>query len=749
MRILAIRARAFGPLQGKELQLRHGMNVICGPNEAGKSSWHAALYAGLCGMRRGRGAPTKEDREFTERHTPWSGDEWKVEIDVELQDGRRVQISQNLANLADCKATDLQTGRDLTAELDDEGTPDGAKLLGLSRKTLPATIFVRQADMLRVLKDAQGLQDYIQRAASTGRADETAERAIVRLETFRSDSVGTTRSNSTKPLRRALDHLAQMTEQVEDARRLHARYLLLVEQKNQAIAATDTAESHLKAADRALAFRKVESLQAHLARVDQLAEGFPEGEPEVPAVELERLGHVREVLAAFNSRPAEPALVAGATATDIEVELQQLLDSRFADTNVEPGRLGGESPHREFGIRKAATLAFSTGLVVVGSLTAALGSEELRFVGLLGVGTGVALLLAVPLWYGRFSHESAPEDQVRDRTAQRRRDLEQTLASRRALEASQDADRLQRHDAEQAVREIAAEMGVTEARFEDALGKLRSLMATTEDLVTRRLKERENWARLRELLGDKTREELAQDLASAQSGVPPDDGQEHAEVGDDVNRLAELEAEYREGCRLRDSLDGQIFHYGKDMLSVSAAEEAEAHARKELDRLRSLGKVVERTLYFMTEARDRVQRDIAPRLASSIQSKLPTITAGRYQEALVDPTTLEVRVRSHDGEWRQAKLLSHGTKEQIYLLARFALAEHLVTIGESAPLVFDDVTVQFDATRTIAFLDLLRNLSEERQIIVFSQEPEVVDWGRPNLAGEKDLLVELEGPREA
>ena len=55
MRIERVVAHAFGPLIDATLDLAPGMTVVYGPNEAGKSSWHAALYAGLCGVRRGRG----------------------------------------------------------------------------------------------------------------------------------------------------------------------------------------------------------------------------------------------------------------------------------------------------------------------------------------------------------------------------------------------------------------------------------------------------------------------------------------------------------------------------------------------------------------------------------------------------------------------------------------------------------------------------------------------------------------------
>ena len=54
MRINKINAVAFGPLADESLSLAPGMTVVVGDNESAKSSWHAAVYAALCGRRRGR-----------------------------------------------------------------------------------------------------------------------------------------------------------------------------------------------------------------------------------------------------------------------------------------------------------------------------------------------------------------------------------------------------------------------------------------------------------------------------------------------------------------------------------------------------------------------------------------------------------------------------------------------------------------------------------------------------------------------
>lgn len=83
--------------------------------------------------------------------------------------------------------------------------------------------------------------------------------------------------------------------------------------------------------------------------------------------------------------------------------------------------------------------------------------------------------------------------------------------------------------------------------------------------------------------------------------------------------------------------------------------------------------------------------------------------------------------------------------EQIYLLLRIALAEHLTKKGERCPLLLDEVTVQSDRERTARILDLLHALTSERQIVLFTQEEDVRDWAKARLIGERDRYIDLAG----
>jgi len=225
VRIESVTAEAFGPFTDVTLTFSPQLTVIYGPNEAGKSSWHAAIYAALCGMRRG---PRRlGDRDFTDLHRPWSRNAWDVRAVLHLGDGRRVELRQNLLDLAHCSATDADLGRDISGEILNDRTPDAAKWLGLDRQSFLSVACVRQAEIQAVAEDSVLLQEELQRAAASVSRDATAAEAIARLDDFLREHVGQDRANSTKPLQRAKLCLAAAETGVANAREKHAQWLIV------------------------------------------------------------------------------------------------------------------------------------------------------------------------------------------------------------------------------------------------------------------------------------------------------------------------------------------------------------------------------------------------------------------------------------------------------------------------------------------------------------------------------------------
>lgn len=69
MRITELRITHFGKLHNMNISLSDGINLIEGPNESGKSTIHAFVYAMLFGNERARGRAAKDDPYV--RYQPW------------------------------------------------------------------------------------------------------------------------------------------------------------------------------------------------------------------------------------------------------------------------------------------------------------------------------------------------------------------------------------------------------------------------------------------------------------------------------------------------------------------------------------------------------------------------------------------------------------------------------------------------------------------------------------------------------
>lgn len=680
-------ATAFGPFRDRRFEFAPGFNVLHGPNETGKSSLHAALWLGLCGMRRGRGRPGA-DLELEKRHRPWDGTDWRLGLCLWLADGRRVEITQDLDGKVESRAIDLDLGRDLTGEILLEGSPDGSKWLGLDRRAFLFTAAVRQAELLRVLDHPESLREHLQRAADTSGADVTAAAALARIEAFQREFVGQNRANSTKPLRRARERFEAAKEDLERAQQEHAEFLRLGEREAQ-IAVVETAEPPEIGPPPAL----LEAEAAYRAAQHAVQD------------------HVR-------SRPPEVAApdTGDATPEDL-IRLAERLERSEprTDSGLAARRCQLEAQRKRFATQRGLGIAAGGALLALGAVLLVRGDR----VG----GPAVALLGIVLAWYaGRSGRLAAILQQLGECTAAQRQERERHVAWQQ--------DRVE-------AQARVAEWGVD---AEPALLRQAAVQWQRAREFHRRLEiwEREHGERQR-LRADRARI-LRDSLAALE-----------------VESSGDLEADlvsYRRACARRVEvsrraeselvrLRTEMRLRGERLRSVAGAEEEFHAAAQEIERVTRLDSTLQRTREFLAHAQERVHRDIAPVLAASLERRLGEVTGGRYVEAVVDPESLEVRVRGGDGTWREAARLSHGTAEQIYLLLRVALAEHLTRHGESSPLLLDDATVQFDAERELAMLGALQVVSRERQVILLTQEDAIRDWAREHLVEPRDRFQQL------
>jgi uncharacterized protein YhaN len=298
--------------------------------------------------------------------------------------------------------------------------------------------------------------------------------------------------------------------------------------------------------------------------------------------------------------------------------------------------------------------------------------------------------------------------------------------------------------AEQQLLAAAAEAGYSDAPDPEQLAAtMRDWLTKQEMLDVDRRQQSELVARLDQLLDGRTLQQLEGETAQLMADAgdsPPED------APDLDDRSGELEALQFSARQRRDTLAelvGQIEGAEGHLLDVSQAIEVEARAAAEVTRLTALAQALDVASEILGTAQEKLHADIAPVLNETIRPWVPLITRDRYDDIRVNPATLEIEAHEAAGQFRPATVLSHGTTEQLYLLLRLALAQRLTTTGERVPVILDDVTVQSDTDRTVAALDLLHELSAEHQVVLFSQEDEVLRWAEVELNDRRDRLIRL------
>jgi len=283
------------------------------------------------------------------------------------------------------------------------------------------------------------------------------------------------------------------------------------------------------------------------------------------------------------------------------------------------------------------------------------------------------------------------------------------------------------------LRDAVTAIGGTGDRPEDLLRSIAEWQRSWDRLLREAEEERNAWAELQSLLADGTLGDLETSLSAAQS--------HHSALMEAALRYAACDPVDPTLAATCSALAATVAELARTLPSVPDAEEAVQTAALELAEVTAEVEAIDLASRYLAAAQEKVHSTIAPILEDTLRSWLPVVTDGRYVDAAVDAPSLTVRVCTASESWHQASRLSLGTAEQVYLLLRVALAQHLAS--EPCPLLLDDVTVQADDARTRAVLDLLLQLSEDRQIVLFAQETAVVEWAQERL-GERDLLHQLD-----
>ena len=155
---------------------------------------------------------------------------------------------------------------------------------------------------------------------------------------------------------------------------------------------------------------------------------------------------------------------------------------------------------------------------------------------------------------------------------------------------------------------------------------------------------------------------------------------------------------------------GRLEHLGDPVVLAAEAEELE----KAIARLEEEYRAIELAREALKNANREIQVRLAPMISRLAGEYMARMTGGEHSSLEFDD---EFRFSASG---RGVGFLSSGTAAQLYLAVRLAICSLVIADGESCPIILDDALISFDDTRAKAALRLLRELSSERQVIIFT-----------------------------
>ena len=697
MKILSMTA-TFGKLQNSTLDLKPGFNLIHAPNEWGKSTWCAFLVAMLYGIDT-RQRTTDSVLADKERYAPWSGQPMSGRMDI-LWQGRAITLERTTkgrAPLGQFRAYETETGLavpELTAE------NCGKLLLGVEKEVFTRAGFIRLTDLPVTQNEA--LRRRLNALVTTGDESGEADRLSARLQKLKN----AVRSNSkTGLLPQEQAKLQALRDDLEAQRRLKAKTCQLSERAAQLQAHLQKLYAHRRALESRAAQENRARLQEAQAREAQLKAELEKLEqkcallPEREALRRQKTG-LEEAMAARQA---------------LYMEIQMLPreavppEAPFCEPGEEPKAVSARvADHGKAQQRAQAVAAKGIFPLWLPGLLLAIGALWWWPLGLIG---GVLTLGGALLWVRISAKKRAAKRLLEELQRQYGPQgplgcLDALKAYEKAYETYLTAGQARSRELEQLRSRYRQQTQAVEALCggqspEAMLASLTDQLALWDHLADIRREHQRLCAYAGSLSA----------LAQPAKAAPEDDmdlsqADTSALISDYESRLRVCQQELARAQGQQDALgDGGRLE----------AEEKALLAR--IAQLEHTLQALELALATLSQASAALQKRFAPQITQTARQLLCRLTGGRYDRLVLDgQLALQVGARGED-TLRDPLWRSDGTADQLYLALRLAVAQVLTP---DAPLVLDDALVRFDDIRLGYALEVLQELGENSQVILFS-----------------------------
>ena len=687
MNITRLRLTDFRRHGELDIELKPGLNILRGPNEAGKSTVQRAIEVGL--FRR----PTFASAELDDIR-PWLKPETDPTVEIDFDDDGKPGTLRKV--FAGHRGTVEMTWNDKTLTDPAAVEKQVAELTGLpSEKFLRATASVHHMELTGLAQDESTLRDRLQQSMSGADRGTLAARKKLEDAIRRYKTEGAKNPGYLKQFRSDVDRLREQTRAGDAA-------LAQLETDRRALAVTRETRAKL---DGQLAEQQENAAKAHHA-AQLMAQ-------QVDAVKrytlYKRASELRDEIGKLEA--AHPSSVELPVLRSTVEHLRQLefkLSEMRAELGTEPDLSGYDvaipTP------RWWPWLVLGSALVIVA--LAVLASTLSSAAPIIGI---VVALAAFAGAVGAFVVTRRERHRMSDIRMQN--ELRENEIARRLQGRTQLSERVR-----QAEQERTEALG--SLRQPDLATAERVLAAETDHVAQISAKRSE----YRGMMGD---EATTQDVATMRDKAAAEaDECKHAlagmgEIGSDPDRFVatydlavkRLAPERDATMQAEANAEARVTNNAVDAEQVAAAAEALEQAAESLAAAERRLRIYEDVLATLNAAERGTMKKAARFLEQRMARDIERVTGGRYRRLRVDEQTLTFEVYSPEiDDWIDVRRLSQGTLDQLYLCARLGIVRQVTEPG-TPPLLFDDPFVTFDAERADRALKMLKDLAREFQVI--------------------------------
>lgn len=666
LRILQANA-TYGKLNQAQLSLQSGLNVICAPNEGGKSTWSRFLLTMFYGLN------TRQRGELADknRFQPWNGSPMQGRLQLAVGEdvltlSRRTQRADSPMGVFSCTYAGTDTpARGLDA------LRCGETLLGVPQSVYQRCAFISSGSMA-IDADAD-LERRINALISTGEEKISFSQAETRLKR-QLHQRKYNRSGAIPLLESEIASLSSAQAEVQD---LAERETSLRQQLRQ----VQEEQVTLRAAQQ-------QEAQQRIAEKQRLLQSLPDSAA-LQSIN-EQLGAVRSM----GEQVQQARDAAAAQEQTIQAQLQEL--SRNPLHPMTKPELEAQLQIQPPAPPQVAQLLISLALGLCGGgfLWYEIGQSQLLWLCAACAVTALAAGNFLRLLIQRIRRQ-----QVRRRELQRQEELRKLADSYLPMLEKLEEQRslLQQRqqavaDSEQRLRATLADLLTVVQKWDVGVHAPTDVRRFVQQMTQRR-------------------EELTEEIRQAQADAL------HAQTPDADGSAARLQQQIAQ-------VQGQLAALG----GAEDAPQRIARKQEQLHRLQGEYDSLALALDVLRSANTTLQNRFSPELGRRAAEIFADMTGSPWSHILLDRDFRLSAEAGSDPTRRSVQLLSSGTADQLYLAVRLAICEMVLPVEQNAPLILDDALLTFDDERLHKTLDYLVRLGEQRQILLFSCQSREADY---------------------